>query len=460
MKKIAVLLAFLAFAVLGRAQKNTDEDAQMVRKIYDIALTQGQAYPWLSHLCTQVGGRLSGSTNAAAAIAYTKNMLDTLGLDRVWLQPCMVTKWERGPKEEVSARGIRSGTALSLPCLALGNSEGSGPEGVTADIIEVHTLEELDALGTQVRGKIVFFNRPLDQTRINTGEAYGGAADQRVNGPARASKYGALGAIVRSLSSTLDDYPHTGVTIYDDQKPIPAIAISTLAADKLSQLIAKEPVRVYMRSECGMRGQVQSYNVIGEIRGSEKPDEIIIVGGHLDSWDPGQGAHDDGTGCAQSMDVLSIIKKTGYQPKRTIRCVLFMNEENGGGGGTAYADSSNAQHEYHMAAIESDGGGFTPRGFTFEGHKDVASTNYAKMIAYQDLLEPYGIHFARGGSGADIAPLRNQKGLLVGLKVDPQRYFDIHHTSADTFDKVNRRELELGAAAMTSLVCLLDKYGL
>ncbi len=460
MKKIIFLLLLLTFSKVSNAQTTTDQDAQMIRSIYDVALTQGQAYPWLSHICTNIGGRLSGSSGAAAAVEYTKKMLDTLQLDRVWLQPCMVNTWERGPKEEVSARGIRSGTSLSLPCLALGNSEGSGPNGVTADIVEVHTLEELDSLGEQVRGKIVFFNRPFDATRINTGEAYGRAADQRVNGPARASKYGAVGALVRSLSSTLDDFPHTGVTIYDDQKPIPAIAISTLAANKLSALIATEPVRVFMRSSCGMRSQTLSYNVIGEIKGSEKPDEIIVIGGHLDSWDPGQGAHDDGTGCAQAMDVLSIIKKTGYQPKRTIRCVLFMNEENGLAGGNAYADTSNLHNEYHMAAIESDGGGFTPRGFTFEGDKSVASTHYAKIVGWEDLLEPYGINFNRGGSGADISPLRSQKGLLVGLKVDPQRYFDIHHTAADTFDKVNLRELELGAAAMTSLVYLLDKYGL
>jgi hypothetical protein len=225
-------------------------------------------------------------------------------------------------------------------------------------------------------------------------------------------------------------------------------------------MLQKEAVEIFMRSECGMKGKVLSHNVIGEIRGSEFPDEIILVGGHLDSWDPGQGAHDDGTGCMQAMDVLYILKNSGYRPKRTIRCVMFMNEENGLAGGTTYADSSNAHREFHLAAIESDGGGFTPRGFTFEGDKEVASDYFAKVSAWGPLLEPYGLILNRGGSGADISPLRSQKGMLVGLRVDSQRYFDIHHTAADTFDKVHARELELGAAGMAALVYLIDKHGI
>lgn len=442
-------------------QKTSNDDAFFIRNIYDQALTQGRSYHWLEYLTTRIGGRLAGSPQSAAAVEYTYQMLDTLGLDSVWLQPCMVPHWVRGEKEQVKIVSSRKIGDVNLKALALGNSVGTGENGIVAEVIEVKSLDEVDELGREaIAGKIVFYNRPLDPTQINTFNAYGGAVDQRGAGASRASKQGAIGVIVRSMTTRQDDVPHTGGMYYEDGVvPIPAVAISTNDANLLSNLLKEESVRVYMRTTSQKYKDKPSYNVIGEIRGSEKPEEIILVGGHLDSWDVGQGAHDDGAGCVQSMEVLQLLKRLNYKPKRTIRCVLFMNEENGLAGGRAYAEISNKNKEFHLAAIESDRGGFTPRGFTAESQASDFEKKFKNITKWLPLLEPYGLTLDLGGSGADISPLRSQKGLLFGLYPDSQRYFDYHHTAIDTFDAVNKRELELGAAAMTALVYLLDKYG-
>ena len=438
-----------------------ERDAIYIRKIYDTALTEGRCYPWLTHLCTQIGGRLAGSPQAAAAVEYTRQMLDTIGLDSVWLEPCMVPHWVRGEKEEVRIVNSSKVGSVELNALALGNSVGTNEFGITAEVIEVKSLDEVEKLGEAVRGKIVFYNRPLDPTQIRTFNAYGGAVDQRVYGASKASEYGAVGALVRSMTTRLDDVPHTGTTVYNEGvNPIPAIAISTNDAELLSRLLKEEKVSVFMKSSCKNLDPVLSYNVVGEIRGSEFPDEIILVGGHLDSWDVGSGAHDDGAGCVHAMDVLQVLKRLDYKPKRTIRCVLFMNEENGLAGGLAYAKSSNEKNEFHLAAIESDAGGFTPRGFSCDAVEEIFTDKYKLLTNWLPLLEPYGLMMTKGGSGADISPLKSQKGMLIGFRPDSQRYFDYHHTAIDNIDAVNKRELELGTAAITSLVYLIDKYGL
>jgi carboxypeptidase Q len=456
-------LIFLLFTLEStRAQSSEQEvDAFFLRSIYDHALTEGSCYSWLMYLTERIGGRLSGTSQAAAAVEYTRQMLDTLGLDTVWLQPCMVPRWIRGDQEVVRvSRSIRG--SFDLRALALGNSIGTGPGGLAASILEVHSLDTLDKLGeAAVRGKIVFFNRPMDPKQINTFSAYGGAVDQRVFGASRAARYGARAVLVRSMTTRIDPYPHTGVNVYEEGvDSIPALAISTEDAELLSELLQQGEVEVYIRNTSHMLPDVLSYNVIGEIRGSEFPEEIILVGGHLDSWDIGTGAHDDGAGCVQAMDVLHLLRRMDYRPKRTLRCVLFMNEENGMRGAKAYQDASYALGEYHLAAIESDRGGFTPRGFTAEGHESVFREKFSKVLQWLPLLEPYGLSFRLGGSGADIGGLKDQRGLLFGFEPDSQRYFDYHHAQTDLPDVVNKRELELGAAAMTSLVYLLDKYGL
>ncbi len=458
---LLTLIVFFTHPVENAAQTAAQEpDALFLDKIYDQALTDGRCYKWLEHLSLKIGHRISGSPAAEKAVNWTRSVLDTMGFDSVWLQPCMVPHWVRGQAEQVRVLGSRRYGTFPLAALALGGSVGGN---VKAEIVEVSGIEQLEALGYKgLRGKIVFFNRPMDPTQIRTFDAYRLAVDQRVAGAAQAAKYGAVAVLVRSMSLRLDNFPHTGSLHYDTAyAKIPAAAISTLAAEKLSEVLKTEGrATVSLRMNCRTLPDVLSYNVIGEIRGSERPQELILVGGHLDSWDVGHGAHDDGAGTMQSMEVLRLLRKCGYQPRRTIRCVLFMNEENGLRGGKKYAEEAARKGEFHLAAIESDAGGFTPRGFSFEGDSSVFAAFFEKVQALETFFKPYGLQFVKGGSGADIGPLRDLKGLLSGYMPDSQRYFDYHHTADDTFDKVNKRELELGAASMTALVYLLDKYGL
>ncbi len=455
MKKI--LLACLLLGAFAQAQT---EDEKQLKAIYDTALTNGKAYDWLNYLSNQIGGRLSGSVEAQQAVEYTRNQLDSLGLDRVWLQPVMVPKWVRGTPEFAYFE-TKPGLTTNVPICALGGSVATPDIGIKANVIEVKGIEELEKLGREkIEGKIVFYNRPMDPTQISTFTAYSGCVDQRYSGAAEAGKYGALGVIVRSVNLRLDDYPHTGSMSYGDtpvNSRIPAAAISTNGAELLSTTLALNPdIKFYFKQNCKQLPDVESYNVIGEIRGSEFPNEVMIVGGHLDSWDLGDGSHDDGAGCVQSMDVLRLLKETGYKPKRTIRVVLFMNEENGLRGGNKYAEVAKQKNEKHVFALESDAGGFTPRGFSF----DCSEKDFEQVLGWRELFEPYLIHmFIKGGSGADIGPLKDEGIVLAGLRPDSQRYFDHHHAENDTFEHVNKRELELGAATMASLVYLMDKYG-
>lgn len=451
------LLIMMLCTLYGAAQHT---DADQLKKIYDAALTQGKGYNWLNYLSNQIGGRLSGSIQAQQAVDYTKLQLDSLGLDKVWLQPVMVPKWVRGTPEFAYFE-TTPGNTTNVPICALGGSVPTPQKGIKANIIEVGGIEDLAALGKEkIQGKIVFYNRAMDPTEINTFSAYSNAVDQRYAGAVEASKFGALGVIVRSLNLRLDDFPHTGSMGYGEQPisdRIPAAAISTNAAALLSTSLKLNPeISFYFKQNCKEFKDVESYNVIGEIKGSVYPDEIIVVGGHLDSWDLGDGSHDDGAGCVQSMDVLNLFKKTGYIPQRTIRVVLFMNEENGLRGGTKYAEVAASNNENHVFALKSDSGGFTPRGFSF----DCSDTDFEKIEGWKHLFEPYLVHyFKKGSSGADIGPLKKEGLVLAGLQPDSQRYFDYHHAENDTFEFVNRRELELGAATMASLVYLVDKYG-
>lgn len=458
---IAIQRLFFGLLVASAVSTGTfaqNKDSVAIRSIYDAALVNGQCYGVLEHLTTKIGPRLSGSEGAAKAVNYMKQVMEGYGFDRVYLQSVQVPHWVRGEKEEAHAMGIDK-KKMPLAVCALGGSVGTPKGGVQAQVVEVKTLAELAALGKEkLQGKIVFFNRPMDARLVNTFAAYGGAGDQRRRGPAESAKYGAVAVLVRSLTPMVDDYPHTGSTNYDSNGvKIPAAAISTLGAEKLSAALKANPsTEVFLKMNCQMLADAESYNVVAEIRGSEKPEEIIVVGGHLDSWDLAQGAHDDGAGVVQSVEVLRIFKQLGIRPKRTIRAVCFMNEENGLRGGLKYAQLAAQNNEKHIAAIESDRGGFTPRGFGIE-----ATPTIVKAIsAWQPLFAPYNVtDFSTGGGGADIGPLKPKGTVLIGYVPDPQRYFDFHHTHRDTFDGVNRRELELGAAAMTALTYLLSEYG-
>lgn len=456
MKNAFVLSIFLFTFSMANAQSQKED----MRRIYDEVLTNGQCYTMLEYLSLNIGHRLSGSPQAAAAVEYTREKMESFGFDKVYLQEVMVPHWIRGKKEV--GRMVNSSTfgTKDLHVTALGNSVGTGAGGILAEIIEVHNFEELEMLGSEkLEGKIVFYNRPMDPKLIQTGQAYGGTGSQRTRGASRAAKYGAIGVVSRSLTLAMDDVPHTGTLVYDEDFPkIPAVAVSTIGAELLSRAIAQnDEMKFYMETHCEMLPDVLSYNVIGEIKGSEFPEEIIAVGGHLDSWDVGDGSHDDGAGCVQSIEVLRIFKALDIRPKRTLRAVMFMNEENGLRGGKEYARVAKEKGEKHIAALESDAGGFTPRGFGIKSSEEVLS----KIQGWSDLFEPYDIRkLVKGYGGADINPLQDQGTVLIGFMPDTQRYFDYHHSTNDTFDKVNKRELELGAAAMASLIYLIDQNGL
>lgn len=456
MKKQLLAAALLLITVFNSQAQDHEKN---LRTIFDEALTNGQSYPMLEYLSLNIGHRLSGSPSAAAAVEYTRQQMESYGFDKVYLQPVMVPHWVRGQKEIGRIVNSKFGSQ-DVNVIALGNSVGTGPEGLLAEVIEVQSLDELAELGRKkIEGKIVFFNRPMDPKHIHTGHAYGGAGDQRVKGPSEAAKYGAVGAINRSLTLAYNDTPHTGTLVYEEGvAQIPAVAISTVGADYLSRSIkANKAMKFYMETHCEMLPDVLSYNVIGELTGSEIPDEYIVLGGHLDSWDVGDGSHDDGAGCVQAIEAVRVFKATGIRPKRTLRAVMFMNEENGLRGGLEYARVAKEKGEKHIAALESDSGGFTPRGFGIKSSPETL----AKIQSWGDLLSPYDLRkIVKGYGGADINPLEDQGPALIGLMPDSQRYFDYHHTADDTFDKVNKRELELGAASMAALIYLIDQEGL
>ena len=459
MKYLSYLL-IVAFSVSLHSQ-NTNENSIFIDKIYDEALANGNSYDWLDYLSNQIGGRLSGSINYDRSVKWGMGELEMINLDSVWLQPVMIPKWVRGAPEYAHIESS-PGNTISVPIAALGGSISTPSIGISANVIEVKNFKELKMIGKDsIRGKIIFYNRPMDPTLINTFQAYGGSVNQRTQGAVEAAKLGAIGVIVRSMTTSFDDYPHTGSMYYNGlslNQRIPAAAISTNGAELLSSMLSLNPnIKFFFRQNSKNFPDVLSHNVIAQINGSEKPDEIILIGGHLDSWDLGDGSHDDGAGIVQSMEVLRILKDLNYSPKRTIRVVLFANEENGLRGGTKYAEEARLNNEKHFFALESDAGGFTPRGFSF----DTSEKEFKTIKKFENLFIKYGMdNFFIGGSGADIGPLKNGEVILAGLRPDTQRYFDYHHAASDTFDKINKRELELGAAAMTALVYLLDNYKL
>ena len=447
--------------LMGLLSVYSQDDKDMIKKIFDNSMSSSVSYELLDHLSNEIGGRLSGSLNAERAVEWGRKELIKVGFDKVWLQDVMVPKWVRGPKEFALIE-TQPGTTFNVDVCALGGSVATPSVGIKSNVIEVYDFDELKILGKEkIDGKIVFYNRPMQPNLINTFQAYGEAVSMRVNGAAEAVKYGAIGVIIRSMSLRLDDFPHTGVMSYGNlpsSKRIPAAAISTNAAEKLSNLLKINPdLKFLLRQQCKQFKDVKSHNVIAEIKGSTYPNEIILVGGHLDSWDLGDGSHDDGAGIVQSIDVLNILNKSGYKPKRTIRVVLFMNEENGLRGAIKYAEVSKNNSLNHIFALESDAGGFTPLGFSFTSNEE----NFSKISEWKNLFDPYLIQtFVMGGSGADISLLEKSNNVLAGLRPDSQRYFDYHHAANDTFDAINKRELELGAFAMTSLIYLFDKYGI
>jgi hypothetical protein len=448
---------FITPSVFAFAQTvQTEPYDSLAQQIVKEALGSNRAHKMLRDLCTTTGHRLSGSPGAAKAVEWTKKKMEELGFDTVWLEPVMVPRWVRGRVEE-GYIVLPSGKREKLAITALGGSIGTPRQGITAEVVEVKSFGELQKLGEKAKGKIIFFNRPMDRSLVNTFAAYGGAVDQRWGGAMETAKAGGVAALVRSMTTLLDDKPHTGSMGYvDSVKKVPSAAVSTKGAQHLSALLARGmPVKVRMVLSAHTMPDVESANVLGELRGTEKPGEVIVIGGHLDSWDKGQGAHDDGAGCIEAIEALRLLKTLGLKPKRTIRAVMFMNEENGSRGGIAYAEKDRPG-EKHVAAIESDEGGFTPHGF---GVSDsVAHTKLQRWAPLFKFMDANRIEL--GGGGADISPLARKGVPLMSLIVDTHRYFDFHHSDNDTYEAVNERELALGAAALAIFSYIIAEEGL
>ncbi|MCJ7935800.1 MAG: M20/M25/M40 family metallo-hydrolase [Chryseobacterium sp.] len=450
MKKIAgTTLFLLGMVVFGQ----TKEDSIQFSKISTEVLNNGKSYNELRELTKNIGHRLSGSEAYEKSVKWAEQKLRDAGADKVWLQEVMVPVWERG-KESLHIK-TSSGNWKSLKMLSLGNSEGTGGKDVSGEIIMVKSIEEYNRLPAEkVKDKIVFFNYPFSQSFIETFKGYSDAAKYRVTAASLTAKKGGKFAIIRSLSSAFDDVPHTGAMRYEDNiSKIPAVAIGSTTADELEALLKSQKITATLNSNCGMKGEKLSHSVIGEMTG-KKDQSIIVVGGHLDSWDVGEGAHDDGAGIVQSIEVLRTFKKLGIKNNHTIRVVCFANEENGVKGGIQYGKTVKENNEKHLFAIESDAGGFAPRGIAL----DMDEAKRKQIQGWSELFLPYGVYnFSERFSGTDLYPLHDMGIPAAELIPDSQRYFDIHHTEEDTFEKVNRRELLLGAVAMTQIIYMIDK---
>ncbi|MFK8303297.1 M20/M25/M40 family metallo-hydrolase [Capnocytophaga stomatis] len=458
--KFIIILTCIFCSIFGIINAQNDKDSIFLRNIYNQALTEGKAYDWLHQICYNVGARLSGSYGEKKMIRFLETELNNLNT-KVTLQPVMVPHWARGISEYAYIETSK-GKTTTVPILALGGSVATPASGIKAQVVEFKSLEELEKADiNKVVGKIAFINGALPNDFIDVSDAYGVRGAQRYSGARIAVNKGAIAVIVRSLTHKLDNSPHTGVMSYEDlprSRHIPAAAISTNGADLLSSLLSLNPdLNFFFKQNCKIFNDVQSNNVIAEIKGSVFPNEIISFGAHLDSWDVGQGAHDDGAGVAQCLEVIRIFKALNYNPKRTIRIVFFANEENGAKGAIKYAEESKNKKENQIFALESDAGGFTPLGFSLQGNEK----KIEKIQSWKNLFKPYQVYyFEKGFPGLDINFLQTEDNVLAGLYVNSQRYFDYHHSENDVFEAVNKRELELGAAAMASLIYLVDKHGL
>jgi acetoacetate decarboxylase len=455
MRKLFLLMFCWPF--LTQAQVN--QDSIIIKKMSDEIMTNGKAYDLLRQLTKQIGGRLAGSPQQQNAAIWGKRNMESFAPDKVFMQPCKTPNWQRGGKDFASVVSV-NGKAMNRPlaALALGNSLGSNGL-VEAELLAVADFDELEKRKAEVKGKIVYYHSMFDPNIIQTFGAYGKMGVYRSTGASRAAKYGAVGVMLHSLSTAPDNAPHTGGMKYDEAYPkIPAVALGPNDAKELYANAKKGTIRVQMQTYGYFLPDADENNVVAEIKGSEFPNEIITIGGHLDSWDINEGAHDDGAGIVQTMEILRTMKALNYQPKRTIRFVLFANEENGMRGGNKYAELAKQNNEQHVFALESDAGGFTPRAI---GISATSPEQFKKMQQWASLLKPYGTEITAGGGGADIGPLKNVNPsiVLAGLVPDSQRYFDLHHAKTDVFENVNKRELLLGAVNMAAIIYLVDQYG-
>ncbi|MGV6860402.1 MAG: M20/M25/M40 family metallo-hydrolase [Putridiphycobacter sp.] len=448
-------LKLFVIACIASLASIANEDSLFIKKIYDEALVNGQSYENLRSLCKDIGARITGSAEAEMAIYWGKQKLESYNFDRVYLQDIQVPHWERGTKE-AGWLVNQKGEVEKLDILALGGSVATNGL-LEGEIIKFETLDDLkNVKASKVNGKIVYLSQAFDQSYLQTFKAYGACYPIRGKGAIEASKKGAIAVIIRSLATPIDHEPHTGVMSYEEGvNKIPAAAISTQNALLLDSWLQKGKVSLKIEMDCKTLPDKTSHNVIAEMTGHQD-NAIISFGGHLDSWDVGEGAHDDGAGITHSIEALRILKALNYKPKHTLRCVLFMNEENGNMGGKSYAKICKEKNENHICAIESDRGGFLPIGFDIMGD----STQIKFVQSFKDLLYDFQLYkFNKGFGGVDIHPLKTYYPNMIqlGLVISSQRYFNYHHTNADVFETVNKRELELGCAALATMIYLMDQ---
>lgn len=454
MRYLFFLFYCLSFALTAQYQ----QDSLIIKKMADEIMRNGKAYDLLRELTKGIGGRLAGSPQQQQAALWAKRNLEALGADKVYFQAVKTPNWKRGGQDYAAIVSI-DGKAVIRPmkALALGNSLGSN--GLKeAELIAFSSFEEMEKRQEEIKGKVVYFHSVFDPTKFQTFKAYAESGVFRRVGASKAAKYGAVAIMIHSLSSATDNEPHTGSMTYDEAYPkIPALALGPVDAQELFKLSKSSKIRVQLQTYGYFLPDADENNVVAEIKGSEFSSEIITVGGHLDSWDVNEGAHDDGAGIVQTMEILRAMKAVKYQPKRTIRFVLFANEENGMRGGNEYANQAILNKEKHVYALESDEGGFTPRSIGIS----CSPEQWKKFELWSPLFKPYGGELTLGGTGADIAPLVkvNPGMVLSGLIPDSQRYFDLHHAKTDVFENVNKRELLWGAVNMAGIIYLMDHHG-
>lgn len=451
MKKYILGLAALLFS-FGSFAQDSKKDSDVIRDIYSYSLSKQNGYKWLGDLCAK-GGRLAGSEEATNAVFYFKQIGDSLGFETS-VQKVKVPFWKRNEDSKVVLKRAEGDTILAST--ALGGCVSTNKKGIDGKIIEITHFRQLDSLENEIKGNIVFYNIPMDPKFINPFFAYSTAVNQRWAGALEASKRGAKGVLIRSLSSSVNDYPHTGSMTYRGApNKIPSVALSTVAADYLSEYLQEQDAEAKLNTYGEWQDSAYSYNLVMDLKGTSIPEEYILLSGHIDSWDLGTGAHDDGAGCMHSLDAAYMLKDLGLMTKRSIRVVFFMNEEFGLNGARAYADSAQKLNVNHYLALESDAGGFSPRGFSVNANDSTT----AEVKSLRSLFEPYGLYtFRQGGGGADISKIKQENLLKIGLSVDGQRYFEVHHSARDIYENVNARELQMGAASIASLIYLLDKY--
>jgi carboxypeptidase Q len=457
MKSVQVFLFLIALSVSAFGQQATPtpilysaETLANMGKLQAAALSADYAYKRTAYMTNNIGPRLSGSAQILQAEKYVADEMRKLGLE-VRLQPVKVPRWVRGKEtgELIEFPGIAPGTTQKVVLTALGGSVATAEAGLVADIVVVTSMDELNRLGESgVRGKIVLFNTKFDRALAASGfgsQAYGQAVQFRGAGPAAAGRLGAVGVLVRSAGGSQNRLAHTGQTRYQDGvTPIPAAAVSSEDADLIAHLVAEGKTSIRLVLTPKTLPDTTNHNVIADLKGSEKPDEIVIVSGHLDSWDLGTGALDDATGVAVAMQIPFLLKQLGITPKRTIRFIAYANEENGLRGGNGYLEAERANIAKQFAAIESDLGASHPVGINFAGKPELA----AYLTPISQILRSQGAALTQqqGGVGADIGPLTQQGVPSFAPWFNTQTYFNYHHTAADTLDKVNPKELqELGS---------------